>query len=199
MPLFGTKAKHQPEPLNIPTQDEAQASSVRQMSGYKNIEDVKKDAPTSDEAPASSRGQRQTSAAQTQRTSRAQVTAQAEKDRAKAERQQRAMEIIGKQLMDGLAGVPYEIWAFWLSDPALALKEEEQKELADAYYMLAQAFEPDFSKPIYLVPILALMNLRFTGRRFAYLAIKKHTGREIPPNEVEQVLKDELGIGKKPQ
>jgi hypothetical protein len=69
--------------------------------------------------------------------------------------------------------VPYETWSFFAHDPRLRLTPEESKELADSYYVLAQAYEPDFSKPFWLIPTIAMSHVGLIAERMVYLNEKE--------------------------
>lgn len=169
---------------------EAKAENIRGMSGYSSIDDVARNAPTF-ETETQQAGTPAMSGAR--KPTRKQVSDQlAEQERRRKideERRQKAMQVVGERLMVGLANAPYEVWAMLAADPMLRLNPDEQKELADAYMILAQAYEPDFSKPIYLIPTIMLMHARIGLTRTAYLAAKK-AGANVTPADVGAAMKD---------
>jgi hypothetical protein len=49
-----------------------------------------------------------------------------------------AVKKIQGEMAKDVAGIPYEVWAFIAQDDAKALKPDEEKELADAYALVAE-------------------------------------------------------------
>ena len=174
------------------------AENIRGMAGFKNLEEVASTAPKSDDEPVT-RQDKKTSKRAQQEAARQQQQKQAAEDKRKDELKQAALQMLGQDVCKDFAAIPYDVWAFWMSDPNLGLTKEEQRELADTYWMLAQALQPDFlASPWFLAVIVLLRNVRYVGRRFTYLVIKKQTGQEIPPDQVEGVIMDELKKVRKP-
>lgn len=131
---------------------EAQTSTkqqeVKKMSGYSDIKQVARDAPSSydqNAAPASApRRGRQSAAAM--RAS--------EEDRKRAEdeaREKRIFEILAPKYCDMLARMPYKMWAAYAHELQLNLTEDEAKEIADLYFKLAEAMKPKMSSPWVMV------------------------------------------------
>jgi hypothetical protein len=60
-----------------------------------------------------------------------------------------AQKKIGESMMLDIAGVPYDIWAFVASDESLSLTKAEEKELADAYYLVAQSMSFSSMSPFW--------------------------------------------------
>lgn len=171
------------------TPENVKGESVRSMSGFASLADVKSQAPKDDaeERPAGKRGRT------SKQTARATETAQAaRKDAEKEERKKEAMKVVGEDVCKDIASIPYDVWAFYMQDPNLSLTPDEQTKLAKSYFLLAQVLEPDLSSPWMLGVMVLLNNVRMVGRRFTYIAIKKATGEEVPIDEVEQRVKDAL-------
>lgn len=142
------------------------------MGGFSGLQDLAdsfvKNPPTKEPQPQTTRSSRDRKSRESQE--------KAEEERLKLQ----AMEVIGKQLMAQIASIPYDTWAFLASDPALKLSPSEQKQLADSYYLLAQAVNPDFSKPIWIMTVIALQNLSLVGVRLKHLATKQEPTAETP-------------------
>lgn len=194
MGLFSSDEK---KPDTERSADNVKSESVRSMSGFASLADVKRQAPTDDaEGERPVRGRK--SASEKQRSRSAETAQAAKKDAAKEELKKKALEVVGEDICADIASIPYDVWAFWMADPNLALTKDEQEKLAKSYFLLAQVMEPDLSSPWMLGVMVLLNNVRMVGRRFTYLAIKKSTGEEIPIDEVEARLKAVLQTGRKP-
>lgn len=150
-----------------------QGTEVRKMSGYSSITEVAASAPESEDIPITRpapRGrQSRASSARIPQAPPPPTAEQIAKEKAKAE----AMAVVGRDIMAQIAEVPYDAWALVFADPELKLKPEESKKLADAYYLLAQAWNPDFSKPIWLLAAISFHNIALVGKRLKYLNEKK--------------------------
>lgn len=53
-------------------------------------------------------------------------------------KRQEAIKKIQSEMAKDVAGMPYEVWAFIAQDDAKALSKEEEKELSDAYALVAE-------------------------------------------------------------
>lgn len=84
--------------------------------------------------------------------------------------QKEAIDKIAKEMMKDVAGMPYEVWAFIAADPALALSKDEEKELSDAYFLVAQSLSLG-GMPKWLVLPLFLVgrNAKIMKGKMSYL------------------------------
>ena len=153
-----------------------QQTAIGEMSGFRGLEDVKRNAPvstataqpsTQEEIKSREQGAKRVATVQTKnRTKKEQELAEAEK---RAKDQERALETIGKSICNKLASIPYEVWAAMAADPALKLTPDEQKELADSYFLFVQSMNPDFTKPVWLIGGIILMNSVMISQRLKYM------------------------------
>ena len=60
-----------------------------------------------------------------------------------------AQKKIGESMMKDVAGIPYDVWAFIASDESLSLTKEEEKELAEAYYLVSQSLSFSSMSPFW--------------------------------------------------
>ena len=90
-----------------------------------------------------------------------------------------ARKKIGESMMKDLAGMPYDIWAFVASDDSLSLTKDEEKELADAYYLVAQSFNFSSSPTWTAVLFLISHNARLVKSRVKSLKELEQTIKEI--------------------
>lgn len=168
-----------------------QQTAIGEMSGFRGIEDVKRNAPASTAEPTATPapgvdksrelGAKRVAAVQGKARTKKEQEAQ---DAAKqAEAQQKALETVGKTITNKLAALPYEVWSALAADPNLKLRTEEQKELADQYFLLVQSINPDFTKPVWLLGSIFLLNSVMISERIKYmndkLALEDRTVGEI--------------------
>ena len=154
--------------------EDTKTNTVTRMSGFSGIDEIASAAPSSTGSQAKPLDESRATVKRG-RPSAASIPApapQAQSDKAKEERKAKAMSIVGEALMREIAVIPYETWAFMASDPLLRLTEAEQKELADAYFLLAQAYDPDFSKPFWLALTITAKNWNLVSKR-----VKEHSDR----------------------
>ena len=155
-----------------PPPTEVKQSQMRKMVGYDTIQDVAADAPSDYATPSNrERGDSRTRREKTERSS-ARTQAQVKRDaeaQVKAERQQRALETIGKKYAKLLAELPYEFWARFADDPRLKLNPEQAKELADDYFLLAQSINPDLTSPWVIALGIVISNAILIVERLKYL------------------------------
>ena len=149
-------------------------AEMRKMVGYENISDVAADAPSDYATPANRESKRERASGRSERSERASVRTQAAQKKdaeaaAKAERQQRALETIGKKYAKLLAELPYEFWARFADDPRLKLNPEQAKELADDYFLLAQSINPDLTSPWVIALGIVISNAILIVERLKYL------------------------------
>lgn len=110
----------------------------------------------------------------------------------KEELRKKALDVVGKELCSEIAEIPYEVWAFMASNPELRLTKEEATELADSYFLLAQAIDPDFSSPWMLGFTLMAKNVVLVAKRVKMEQLKKaegialETGAAILPDRKPQ-------------
>jgi hypothetical protein len=92
--------------------------------------------PSSTSQPRPRRGRKNTSEHTPPPQPQLQVKTAAEI--AAEEKRLAAVKKIQGEMAKDVAGIPYEVWAFIAQDDSKALKEEEEKELADAYALVAE-------------------------------------------------------------
>lgn len=154
-----------------PPPTEVKQAQMRKMVGYDTIEDVAKDAPSDYATPANgergstSRRERANRSTVRKETQNKREAAEAEK----AERQQKALNTIGKKYAKLLAELPYEFWARFADDPRLKLSDEQAKELADDYFLLAQSINPDLTSPWVIALGIVISNAILIVERLKYL------------------------------
>lgn len=68
------------------------------------------------------------------------------------------IERIGGAICKKVAGLPYTFWANVAGDPEMKLRPEQQKELADAYFEMAQGYGAGFESPIWGVLAVIAIN-----------------------------------------
>lgn len=73
------------------------------------------------------------------------------------EKQRAALQRIGEEMMRDIAGTPYEVWAFLAQDPSLKLTKEEEKDLAEAYWLVAQSISLG-DTPVWITAPLFLLS-----------------------------------------
>lgn len=159
---LGSEEKEEKLPADIKQEE------VRKMSGFSGISDVAKAAPSSysETAPSQTRVRSAAPASAKQaKLSKADAAAAA-----KEERKRKALETVGKRYCKLIAEIPYDMWAKFAEDKMLALNEAEAKELADSYYELAQAIEPDFSNPWIIGFGICIQNGMLITSRYKYLS-----------------------------
>jgi hypothetical protein len=168
--MFGRKKKDKDKEFNLNQPatpiDQTKQQQIREMSGHATLDDVKKAAPSHESDTAQPPNARTRTARQAKQEQERTSQAQQEQKR------ENAMAVVGGQMMRELAEVPYSLWAFLASDPNLRLNPEDATRLAESYYILAQAYEPDFSKPFWLIPTITLMHLKLVAARLAYMTSK---------------------------
>jgi hypothetical protein len=157
-----------------PAEDPARTTELHKMAGTSSLAEVAATAPANASAVTEASRAR----------GRARVTATREPVKtpeqiAKEQQQQKAMEIVGKDIMSTIAALPYDTWAFMAADEEMKLTPEEAKELADAYYLLAQTANPDFSKPVWLIGALLFKNVGLVGKRMKIQAAKEKRKKEL--------------------
>jgi hypothetical protein len=185
------KPKGNPESVQGRSPSAAQADTkkqeeIRGLSGYSGIDDVRNAAPdksgTSDSS-GDTRGSgrtRSTSSASAAPATSARgrkAYTEAQEEAKKAERKQKALDTAGKTILGKAAAVPYDAWAAFAAEPFLRLSEEEQKELADAYFEIAQAFDIDFSNKWLLLGGMCMFHINIIGVRMKMLADKEELER----------------------
>lgn len=148
------------------------APNIRKMSGYDGIASVREAASSTPEPVA--RPLRQS-----------RVQKEAAEAAAKEEKRLAAMAVIGTQMMKEVAEIPYSTWAFLAQDPELRLSPDEAKELAESYYLMAQAIGADFSGPWSIGFTIIMQNLGFIGTRLKLQAEKKSQRPVVVPPDVK--------------
>lgn len=166
-----------------PSEGEVKQAEVRKMGGYTSIEDVAKAAPSSyAESSIPSSGTSKRSVRQTAATKKEQEDAKREL------RKQQALETIGKRYAEMLAKIPYKMWARFADDQNLDLTKEEGAELAQSYYELAQAINPDLTSPWVIGLGLIIQNGMLVTARLKYLADEEKEERE-KTKQLEEMAK----------
>lgn len=174
MGLFTSKDKTD----NPPPAPGAAGNEIRKLAGAGDLAATVRAAPSDPseariETSKPSRGRPSVSRSGPAATS----TEQSEKDRQKQERKERSLRVIGSQLTKGVAEIPYDLWAFFYADPELCLTKEEAKELAEAYFELAQAMDVDFSHPIWIAFTIVITNKAMIKARWEMLQEKERKAR----------------------
>lgn len=75
------------------------------------------------------------------------------------------MERIGGAICKKVASIPYRAWANIAGDPELCLRPDQQKELADAYFEMAQGYGAGFDSPIWGIMAVLAINGDFIAER----------------------------------
>lgn len=157
-------------------------TQVRNMVGYEDLASAAAVAPASTARPTStdetsSKSRRATKTAQ-QPTAPGPSAAEIAKERLRLE----AMQAVGESMMKEIAGLPYEVWAFWVGNSELKLNKEETEKLAKQYYLLAQALNPDFSSPIMICISIGLTNAAMVGKRWKVINDEKMRDAALESN-----------------
>jgi len=155
------------------SEGEVKQEEVRKMGGFTSIQDVAKSAPTDykDAPPSTGTGKRQTAR-------QAEVTKKALEEAKKEDRRQKALETIGKRYAEMLAKIPYKMWARFADDQRLDLTKEEAAELAQSYFELAQAINPDLTSPWVIGIGVIIQNGMLVTARLKYLADEEKENAE---------------------
>lgn len=174
MSLWGNDKDKQQRELNRPEE-------IRKMGGHDgDITSAAQDAPDNTDIPIPSstrtvrRGRKPSNIQPIQPIQ----TISAE-DAAKQAKIDLARKKIGEDMMRDLAGLPYDVWAFIASDESKSLTKEEEKELADAYYLVAQSFSFSSSPTWTAVLFLISRNSRLIKSRVKSLKELEETIKEI--------------------
>lgn len=171
--------------------DTTKQEQVKKMSGFSDIGEVKRAAPSSYETTSAAPPRsRRATAIETKKSKEEQEKLE------KEQRKQAAINTIGKRYTRLLAETPYEMWARFAEDPALSLTKEESDELAGAYFELAQALQPDLTSPWVLAGGIVFLNVTIVGRRLKHLKKMEQTEAEEQAEiEAKEKLKRaEIGI-----
>ena len=145
---FGKKKAPEPEATKPPDL----AEQTKQVSGFSNIAEVRSAAPEKSDIAMPS-GSTPVPVRTLSKQAKAAME-KAQQEAVDAAKREKSRELVGRHLLNKIAKLPYSVWAYLAADPSLALSPEEQKDLADAYYMLAQAYDVDFSKPAYAMLVV---------------------------------------------
>lgn len=91
-----------------------------------------------------------------------------------------AQKKIGQDMMKDVAAIPYDVWAFLASDETKALSKEEEKELSDAYFLVAQSLNYSAMSPFWSGMLFLLSrNARLVKARIKSMDELDKTLKEI--------------------
>lgn len=155
------------------TEAPSKGAEIRKMVGHEGkIENAAAAAPTSTAGgvPSEESGNVVRRKVSTTRTPRQAAAPQfSEKDILNAEREkarQEAIQKIGEEMARDVAGVPYEVWAFVAQDEELRLATDEEKELAEAYHLVAQTLPLSTMNPLLIAALfLASRNAKIVRKK----------------------------------
>lgn len=174
MSLWGNDKDRQQRELNRPEE-------IRKMGGHDgDITAAAQDAPDNTDIPipSSTRAVRRGRKPSNIQPIQPIQTISAE-EAAKQAKVDLARKKIGEDMMRDLAALPYDVWAFIASDESKSLTKEEEKELADAYYLVAQSFSFSSSPTWMAVLFLISRNSRLIKSRVKSLKELEETIKEI--------------------
>jgi hypothetical protein len=137
------------------------SSETKKMTGFKDIGDVAANAPEK----ASSAGVASPSRSATSARGK-KVSAEQQKQEEKDKKVDEALSKVGTEMMKELACLPYEAWSLFFSDPDLRLTEEEAKQLANSYFLIAQSLKPEqLASWKVLLALALLQNFRIAVKK----------------------------------
>lgn len=145
------------------------SSETKKMTGFSDINAVASAAPEKASSAGTATPSRSSSATPRARQKAEETKKQEEKDK----RVEEALSKVGTVMMKELACLPYEAWAFFFADPALKLDAKQAEELANSYYLIAQALRPEqLTSWKVLVALAVLQNFRIV-----IVKLREHTER----------------------
>lgn len=174
MSLWGNDKDKEPKQLNRPDE-------IRKMGGHDgSMESAIADAPDSSDIPipSSTRSVKSRTRKPIQ-TSDPIIDKKSQEDAARQAKIDEARRKIGENMMKDIAAIPYDVWAFIASDNSKSLSKEEEKELSDAYYLVAQSFNFSSSPTWMAVVFLLSKNSRLIKARVKSLKELEQTINEI--------------------
>jgi hypothetical protein len=143
-----------------------QQTEIRNLGGFKDISDVANAAKTRPQKDKTLTSGTVSSARKEQMEIEAKV-------KLEMERRARARETVGKHIMSRIASVPYEAWAAFAGEEFLNLSEPEQKNLAEQYFLLAEAGDFNFDRWYWILGGIIIANVKLVTVRVNFLMEKK--------------------------